>query len=79
MKSKRMEIYIHNTHTYFLKKLAIILISYEVDFRTRTITRNLKKYFIMTKVLNDKKTHKNPKCQGPNNTTSKYMKQNLTS
>lgn len=35
----------------------------------------------MTKVLNDKKKkkHKNPKCQGPSNTTSKYMKQNLMS
>lgn len=59
MKSKRMEIYIYATLTHtFLKSWVVILISYKVHFRTRTITRNLKEHFIMTKWLIDQENIK---------------------
>lgn len=76
MQSKRMEIYTYPTLTHtFLKSWVVILISYKVDFRTKTIIRNSKEDFIMTKGLIDQKNIKILNVNAPNNTASKYMKQ----
>lgn len=57
----------------------VMLISDQVDFRTRNITKNKEGYFIIMKRLVCQEDMPIIKAYRPKNRVSIYMKQNLTS